>query len=175
MRVFAPLLSAALSAILLAGCAHAPEQTGSAAVTTYVIVRHAEKGNDDPRDPSLTAAGLARAHRIADSLQGAPLAAVYATTYRRTQQTAAPSAQAHRLTVTTYDARRPAVEFAAQLRESHRTGTVLVVGHSNTAPAIAAALCRCEVAPMAEDEFDRRMTVRIDAAGNAVYDGARQP
>ncbi|WP_460734758.1 phosphoglycerate mutase family protein [Lysobacter tyrosinilyticus] len=176
MRLFAPLLSAALSATLLVGCAHAlGESIDADATTTYVIVRHAEKGNDDPRDPTLTAEGLARANRLADSLRDAPLAAVYATAYRRTQQTALPSAQAHRLAVTTYDARQPAAEFAAELRKSHPHGTVLLVGHSNTAPAIAAALCQCDVAPMADDEFDRRMTVRIDSAGNATYDWTRQP
>jgi hypothetical protein len=47
----------------------------------------------------------------------------------------------------------------------HPTETVLVVGHSNTAPGIAAALCRCSVTPMAETEFDRVMRVRFGADG----------
>ncbi len=46
-------------------------------------------------------------------------------------------------------------------------GTVLVVGHSNTAPDIAAALCGCVVAPMGDDEYDRRLTIRFNGDGKA--------
>lgn len=157
MRKFSFAFSAALFA-LLSGCSHMTSETASTA--TFVIVRHAEKANDDPRDPSLATQGQARAARLADSLRDEPLVAAYATTYRRTQQTALPSAQAHALGVTTYDAAQPVTEFAEQLRRSHRIGTVLVVGHSNTASAIAAALCHCEVAPMGDSDYDRRFTIR---------------
>lgn len=93
--------------------------------------------------------------------------AAYATAFRRTQQTAAPAATAHGLAVSSYDARQDAGEFAAALRQRHARGTVLVVGHSNTVPAIAAALCGCAVAPINEDEYDRRLRVRIDDGGTA--------
>lgn len=158
MRQSSTALSATLF-FLLAGCSHFASRPAATA-TTFVIVRHAEKANDDPRDPSLANEGVARAQRLADSLRHEPLTAVYATAYRRTQQTALPSAQAHGLAVTTYDAALPASEFAAQLRRSHPSGTVLIVGHSNTAPAIAAALCRCEVAPTDEHDYGRRFVIR---------------
>lgn len=157
MRKFSTILSAALC-VLLASCSHIASEPASA--TTFVIVRHAEKANDDPRDPSLATEGVARAARLADSLHNEPLAAVYATAYRRTQQTALPSAQAHALRITTYDAAQPVAEFVAQLRSAHPTGTVLVVGHSNTVPAIAAALCQCEVSPMGDSDYDRRLIIR---------------
>lgn len=150
------LVSAALL-MLLAGCSH----FGSAAApATFVIVRHAEKASDDPRDPSLAAQGQTRAQRLAESLRGEPLVAAYATAYRRTQQTAQPSAREHSIAVTTYDAAQAVGEFAEQLRRTHTSGTVLVVGHSNTASAIAAALCGCEVAPMGDNDYGRRMTIR---------------
>jgi broad specificity phosphatase PhoE len=120
---------------------------------TFVVVRHAEKAQDDPRDPS--PAGRARAERLAGMLADAPLAAVYATPFRRTRATAQPAARLHGLTVTTYDAAQPAAALAARLRASHARGTVLVVGHSNTAPALAAALCACVVEPMPKDEYGR--------------------
>lgn len=148
----------------LAGCATAP--TAGSGVT-FVVVRHAEKGGDGS-DPGLTAAGEARANALAARLDGQPVRAAYATAYRRTQLTAAPTARAHGLTVSTYDAKLAPDAFAAQLRGAHPAGQVLVVGHSNTAPQIAAALCRCTVAPMEDGEFDRLMTVRIDATGQAV-------
>ena len=141
---------------------------------TYVLVRHAEKATDDPRDPSLSAAGVARAQRIAQSLRRLPLQAVYATSYKRTRQTAEPSARDHGLVVHTYDASAPADEVAAGLR-ALPPGVTLVVGHSNTIPAIASALCTCTVAPIADDEFRRRITVRVDAAGKASLDDRIEP
>jgi broad specificity phosphatase PhoE len=137
------------------------------AAMTFVLVRHAEKATDDPKDPSLSDAGRARAQRLAASFDGMPVVAVYATGYRRTQATAQPTAEAHGLPVRTYEAGVPADAFASGLRAAHVSGTVLVVGHSNTVPAIASALCRCAVAPMREDEFDRRIEIRIAADGAA--------
>jgi broad specificity phosphatase PhoE len=159
------MLAAVSLALLVAGCATPRERAEP--MTTFVLVRHAEKTADDPRDPGLTDAGRARAARLAASLADAPLRAIYATAYRRTRDTAGPSAVAHGLQVAVYDAREPAADFAARLRAAHRAGTVLVVGHSNTVPAIAAALCACPVAPMREDEFDRRIEIRIEPDGLA--------
>lgn len=146
--------------------AHARDPSVAQATgATFLVVRHAEKASDDPRDPALSAQGLQRARRLAERLAADPLVATYATAYRRTQQTVAPAAAAHGIDVTTYDAAQPAAEFADALKATHRTGTVLVAGHSNTVPAIVSALCGCEAAPMAEDEFDRISTVRVDADG----------
>ena len=165
------IVASALLLALLTACAslRAPP------TTTFVIVRHAEKVADDSRDPALTAEGRARAQRLATALATAPLVAVYATGFQRTQQTAAPTAQAHALPVTTYDAEMPVAEFAALLLRNHRRGHVLVVAHSNTAPDIAAALCGCEVAPMDESEYDRRMTVQVPAEGPATLIVASTP
>ncbi|MGH8083451.1 MAG: SixA phosphatase family protein [Lysobacter sp.] len=163
-RLLAIALCAALSA-----CASTPP----ASHASYVVVRHAEKASDDPRDPNLSEAGRARAERIALWLKNEPVGAVYATAYRRTQQTGEPSARAHGLTEIVYDAKQPAAEFAAQLRRDRPQGTTLIVGHSNTAPEIAAALCGCAVEPMPETEFDRRMRIDIDAHGRAAFKQSR--
>lgn len=159
------LLSALCLPLAMAGCVSAPVASGH----TYLLVRHAEKASDDPRDPSLSSAGADRARRIAGSLHGLPLRAVYATAYRRTQQTAEPAARDHDLRVHTYDANASPEAVAAQLR-ALPAGMVLVVGHSNTIPQLAAALCVCTVAPIADNEFRRRITVRVDAAGKASMD-----
>ena len=168
-------LAAVLSATLLASCA-APRHTprGADDGATFVIVRHAEK-TDAAGDPALTDAGHARAEALARSFERQPLVAVYATAYQRTQQTAAPTATRHGLDVTTYDAKQPAGEFADTLRARHRSGTVLEVGHSNTAPDIAAALCGCAVAPMPETEYGRRMVVTFGTDGSATLDVSSQP
>ena len=154
----------ALSLALLCACTSWP---GAGDASDFIIVRHAEKVPDGSKDPALTAAGQARAQAIADWLADSDVIAVYSTDTLRTRQTAASTAQSHGLSIALYDGKQPAEAFAAQLRRTHPTGgTVLVVGHSNTAPSIAAALCGCEVEPMTEAEYDRRMTVHIEADGD---------
>ena len=165
----------ALSVLLvLASCATVQRDDGVPGAT-FVLVRHAEKADDDPRDPSLSPAGRKRAEKLARRLRDTPLAAIYASNFRRTQQTAAPVAAAQHVTVTTYDAGRPAAEFAEQLRRTHRTGTVLVVGHSNTIPALAHALCNCEIGPTADAEYGRRITIDVLADGRVTVDDRREP
>ncbi len=171
------LMAAAISAVGSgcasrdAGVAQAPQMT--ATTTTFVIVRHAEKGLDDPKDPSLSEIGQARAHRASAHLADERVIATYATRYRRTQMTAMKTAQAHGLEVTIYDAAQPAAGFAAQLRRAHSDGVVLVVGHSNTVADIAGALCGCAVTPVREDEYDRWIEIRIDRNGAAKLEETR--
>ncbi|MCH6484153.1 histidine phosphatase family protein [Pseudoxanthomonas sp. LH2527] len=162
----------AVLALLVAACGTTPSRDASTPLT-FVVVRHAEKATDDPENPSLSAAGQARAAMLAERLRDAPLVAAYATEFRRTQQTAQPVADAHRLQLTAYYARGPAGEIAAQWKQAHRSGTVLVVGHSNTVPALVAALCGCATDAMDETEYDRFSIVRFDADGRATLEVQR--
>lgn len=163
---------ALLLASLAAACSTVPSRDASAPLT-FVVVRHAEKATDDPENPRLSALGQARAAALAERLRDAPLVAAYATEYRRTQQTAQPSADAHTLPVTAYYARGPASEIAAQWKQAHKGGTVLVVGHSNTVPDLVAALCSCTAAPMDDSEYDRLSIVRIGGDGRATLEVGR--
>jgi phosphohistidine phosphatase SixA len=151
-------------ALSLIGCVTPPEAASTG--TTFVIVRHAEKATDDPRDPSLTPAGEARAERLAQMLADAPLTAVYATAFRRTRLTAEPAARLHGLPVTTYEAKQPPADTASELRARHTHGNVLVVAHSNTAPGLAAALCDCDVEPLTESEYGRYYRLTAPAPGS---------
>ena len=160
-----------LLAVALAGCAGA--QTAAVAPTpTFIVVRHAEKA-DASRDPALSPAGQARAARLARHLAATPLAAAYATTFQRTRQTLEPVARAQGVPVTVYDPAQPAPQFAARLKAEHPAGTVLVAGHSNTVPAIVAALCDCTVAPMDDAEYDRLSIVRAGPDGRPVLEVSR--
>lgn len=171
-------LTAFACLLLLSACATSP-RSGDSATTTdaamnFILVRHAEKAADGSEDPPLTDAGRARALALAQRLSPVPVIAVYTTAFQRTRQTATPTAQEHGLPLITYDAKQAATEFAAQLRQRHAGQTVLVVGHSNTVPNIASALCGCTATPMSEAEYDRLTTVRIDAHGQATLDEGRQ-
>lgn len=157
---------------VLTGCRSLPD---AAEGVTFVLVRHAEKAIDDPKDPSLTPAGERRAERLAFALHRRPVVAVYATPFRRTQATAARVAQDHGLAVTPYDPATPPADFASSLRATHAAGTVLVVGHSNTVPAIAQALCGCTIGPIAETEYGRRITLRAHPDGRTTVDDRREP
>lgn len=157
---------------LLAGCASAPR---AQTVATFVLVRHAEKAADDARDPSLSDAGRARVARLVARLHDHRIVAVYATAFRRAQQTAAPVAADHGLAVVTYDAAQPAADLARALRRTYPAGTVLVVGHSNTVPALAQALCGCTIGPTADSEYGRRIAVSVRSDGRVTVDDRREP
>ncbi|MBB5806937.1 putative phosphoglycerate mutase [Saccharothrix ecbatanensis] len=71
-----------------------------------ILIRHGETAanlkmalDSLPPGPPLTEAGVAQAAALAEALAGEPLAAVYASTAVRAQQTAAPVAAAHGLEV----------------------------------------------------------------------------
>ena len=59
----------------------------------------------------------------------------------------------------------PAAALTAQLRRDHVSGTVLVVGHSNTVPDIVSALCGCAVSPLAESDYGDLYRLTITAGG----------
>ena len=165
-------MSRMIAAMLLAALlAPVPARAGEALAdaTVVVIVRHAEKGSDDPRDPTLSEAGQARARALAATFAGAGLDAVFATQYRRTRLTAAPAAEAAGLDVqvrpigpdvaATYDA-----DLVAEIRALPAGSTVLVVGHSNTVPALVRAFGGVS-AEMPEAEFDRYQVVIVPPQG----------
>jgi len=155
-----------LSLFLATACTTTPMPTDDA-TTRFVILRHAEKLAGAGDDPALSEAGMARAAAISAMLAGERVTGVYATRYARTQQTATPTAITHGIPLATYDASEAFNVTADRLKAAHDGGTVLVVGHSNTVPGIAAALCGCEVPSMEETEYDRRMVVTIDTQGQA--------
>lgn len=105
-------------------------------VTYLYLVRHAEKADDGTKDPPLTKKGEKRAQRLADILEGADVSAVYSTNFKRTRDTAFPTAQSIGTEVVIYDPRNK--DFLKEL--SGATKNVLVVGHSNSTPSLVNAL-----------------------------------
>lgn len=101
------------------------------------VVRHAEKGAGDQKDPDLSAAGEKRAQALARMLKDAAITAVFTTEFKRTQETAAPTAKETQLIPTVVPANDlPSV--VAKIRVL--SGNALVVGHGNTIPDLVKAL-----------------------------------
>jgi len=130
------------------------------------VVRHAEKVTGE-QDPGLTARGLARAQALASMLGGAGVTHLYATEYRRTQDTLGPLAESsgHEVRLS------PARDVAAQARqlETLPPGSVAVVaGHSNTVTALVVELSGQDGASVAgfdESIYDRLYMVVLPPAG----------
>lgn len=146
-----------------------------AASTTVILVRHAEKAAEPAADPPLTAAGVARAEALAGVVRDAGVRAIVTTQFARTRATAAPAAAALGVVPEVADARAPGhpSALATALLAAHRGETVLVVGHSNTVPAIVAALGAPEPARICDAEYDHLYVVTVPASGRATVVHAR--
>jgi broad specificity phosphatase PhoE len=143
----------------------AQEQT-----TTVILVRHAEKEAEPAADPPLTAEGAARAAALIDAVGDAGISAIFATQYARTKKTAEPIASRLGLQVEALaaggDLKAYAAGVAGRIRSRHAGQTVLVVGHSNTVPAIVEALGG-KASAIQDHEYDHLFIVRIGGAGEA--------
>lgn len=110
--------------------------------TTIFLVRHAEK--DYGHDPNLTQDGHERAERLAFMLKNVKLDAIYSTDTRRTRQTAEPVATAKNLPIKSYTMFDIDV-LARVIKRKHTGQTILVVGHSNTTPALTTLLAEPQI------------------------------
>src|SRR5579871_2772916 len=117
------------------------------AVTVF-LTRHAEVPPGET-DPSLTAAGEARAKLLASMLSDVKLDMIVVSEFKRTQQTAEVVAETQHLTPVK---KTEAADVAAVIR-AKSSGTILVVGHSNTIPDIISQLGGTSF-PIEELEFD---------------------
>lgn len=132
-------------------------------VSTFILVRHAEKDYGD--DPILTPDGEARAEKLKMMLERVELDAVYSTNTKRTMSTARPSAEFHDLKIREYQA-LDLNTLASLLKSRHRGETVLVVGHSNTTPALASLLDKEEDYPrFSELDYTNYYIVTIPPKG----------
>jgi 2,3-bisphosphoglycerate-dependent phosphoglycerate mutase len=126
---------------------------------TIILVRHAEKV-DASQDPELSAEGKQRAERLAKVIKQHKPGAIYSTDFKRTRDTAAPTAARRHLKVQTYDAKKPD-ELVDTIMKSE-TKRFLVVGHSNTIPGLANLIGKKELFKNLDDaEFGAIWIVRI--------------
>lgn len=102
------------------------------------------------KDPDLTEEGRRHALLLAERLAGDPPAVIYVSSTKRAAQTAAPLAQRVGVTPKVYDPANTPSLVASVLQES---GTVLIVGHSNTVPEIVAQLGGDRPGPLVHEDF----------------------
>lgn len=147
--------------LLLSLTAPATSAVAQDDVVVY-LVRHAERAEDGTEDPPISEAGEARARLVARMLQDAGITHVYSTNYQRTRATASPTATQLGLEIEPYAPR----DLAALARRLLGTpGRHLVVGHSNTTPALVRELGGDPGEPIQESEYDRLYIVVADGDG----------
>jgi 2,3-bisphosphoglycerate-dependent phosphoglycerate mutase len=103
-------------------------------ITTFILLRHAEKATDGTKDPDLTEVGKKRAKSLGKLLASTKIDAIYSTNFKRTQNTVAPLAQAHSISILNYDGAK--MEEIDAMLAKFNGGTIVLSGHSNTTPAI---------------------------------------
>jgi broad specificity phosphatase PhoE len=128
------LILVALSAVVAS--------TATAQPSTVILVRHAERATEPRADPLLTPEGQQRALDLKAALAGAGVSSIITTHLQRTQLTAKPLGDSTAQSPIVVRAGGPghADSVAAAVMRRPAGETVLVVGHSNTIPAIIAAL-----------------------------------
>jgi broad specificity phosphatase PhoE len=157
----------ALFAILGAVVIFAYFSTFSRPVTTVILVRHAEKKIEPSNpDPDLTPEGVERAHEIARVFADAGVNAIYATQYKRTQQTVKPLSDRTGVPVTLLDSKETD-QLLRRIQTTDRGQTVFIAGHNNTVPAMVSELSGEKYPTIPESEYDNLYIVTIYRFGKA--------
>jgi phosphohistidine phosphatase SixA len=114
------------AAVLITACSN---------TTNIYVVRHAEKSAPSG-DVVLSGDGLMRAETLKDSLKNKKIAEVFTTPFKRTTQTAMPTAIHFGLDTTTYSNG----DSLLQKLIAKKKKNYLVVGHSNSVPQMLRAI-----------------------------------
>jgi len=162
---WARLLAVCVGALALGGCARP--------ATVVLLARHAEK--QDGTDPSLTEEGRRRAEALGAIADCRGVSRIYVTQYRRTRETAEPAARRLGLTPIVVEAGPDGSAHAAEVaaRVLGTGGVVLVVGHSNTIPAIIERLGIPNPPAIADDQYGDLFVVTLRPGRPAVMQRLR--
>ena len=120
------------------------------------LVRHAEKATAGGNNPELSSVGHERAGALARILKDSGITAIFATEFKRTQETAAPTAKATQITPTII----PAHDIASLVEKLRSLkGNALVVGHGNTIPDVVKALGFASEVNIPENDYSELLVV----------------
>lgn len=103
---------------------------GQQSTTTYYFIRHAEKV-DNSQNPDLSEIGLERANLWNKIFSEVSFDEIYSTDYKRTIQTATPTAVDNKIQIKLYNPKTIAID---SFKKETLGKKVLIVGHSNTTP-----------------------------------------
>ena len=134
--------------------------------TTVFLVRHAEAvQSTDDRNPPLTDVGRARAQALVHVLGESGISAIYSTPFTRTRETARPLAELLDLEVIETPVGEDFIaNLASTIRANHPGETVLIVGHSNTTPALINELGAGPLEQLGHDEHDDLFMVLLSGS-----------
>lgn len=140
--------------------------------TTFILLRHAEKDvspSADKRNPDLSEAGKKRAESLFEVIKKYKPQEIFSTIYLRTRSTATPLAfqlfPPFRLQIQFYDSTEQE-EFVEKLLQT-KSSCVVVVGHSNSIPALANFLLKeNKYKDLAESEYNKIFIVEVNRKKN---------
>lgn len=134
--------------------------------TTLILIRHAERENPAVnQDPHLNAAGRARAQELVHVLGKSEIKAIYNSHFIRSKETAQPLA-AHLTGVVRVQLDEP-VQIKSDILANRKGKTVLVIGHSDTVPALIGLMGGGSMPNINEPEFDNMFVVTLTSAATA--------
>jgi broad specificity phosphatase PhoE len=157
--------------VLVAGWSPA---AAAGAGRTVILVRHAERAGGMSADVPISEAGKCRAEGLARMLAGAGITAIYTSEVARTQQTAAPLAAKIQVQPKAIPA-KDVDGLVSQLRAGAAGAKALVVGHSNTLPAIIQRLGHGTVPAIGDGEYDRMFILFLNGSGGGSVLTLRYP
>lgn len=143
-------------------------------VRTVILVRHAERAGGIDPSVGISEVGRCRAKVLAGMLADAKVQGIYTSEVERTQQTAEPLAEKLGIRPEVVPAKDIDI-LAAKLRAGAAEGTLLVVGHSNTVPAVVERLSGETEPPIGESEYDRLFVVTLIGPNQAKVVTLRYP
>jgi 2,3-bisphosphoglycerate-dependent phosphoglycerate mutase len=136
-------------------------------ITTFIIVRHGEKENND-KDPNLSTDGKLRAEALRNMLTNVDVNAIYSTNYKRTRQTALPLATEKGIEIQEYPAQKPHKLLIEEILTNNLGKTIIIVGHSNTVPGILKSMdSNSQNITINENQFDNLFIVHHSIDGNS--------
>jgi broad specificity phosphatase PhoE len=125
------IISALLFALVFTVTVNGQEKQKDTSVSTYYLIRHAEKVISENPNPELDSIGKLRALQWAEIFEDISFDAVYSTDYIRTRNTVLPTTKSKGLNLILYHPRD--INYK-KFKSETKGKTILIVGHSNTIP-----------------------------------------
>jgi broad specificity phosphatase PhoE len=132
---------------------------------TVFVVRHAEKG-PEATNPPLTPEGRQRATALARVLGDSKITAVFASEFKRAQETVDPLATAAGVTTIVIPA-AALDSLVLRLRALPPGSHAVVASHSNLVHLIVERLSGVRIPLLADTDYDRLVVVTVGAPGQS--------